>query len=87
MTEYGTTDATGDGAGDGAVNQNETNLWYSFLDANKISSCNWSIADKAESSAALFSGTSSTGNWMINQLTISGAFVRQEIRTKNLRFN
>jgi endoglucanase len=82
VTEYGTTDATGDGA----VNQNETNLWYSFLDANKISSCNWSIADKAESSAALFSGASSNGNWMNNQLTISGAFVRQEMRTKNLRF-
>jgi endoglucanase len=82
VTEYGTTDATGDGA----VNQNETNLWYSFLDANKISYCNWSIADKAESSAALFSGASSLGNWMGYQLTTSGSLVRQEIRTKNLRF-
>ena len=82
VTEYGTTDATGDGV----VNQDETNLWYNFLDTNKISSCNWSIADKAESSAALFSGSSPMGNWMSNQLTISGTFVRQEIRNKNLRF-
>ena len=82
VTEYGCTDATGDGV----VNQEETNLWYKFLDANKISTCNWSLSDKAESSAALFTGSSPFGNWMSNQLTTSGTFVRQEIRTKNLRF-
>jgi endoglucanase len=82
VTEYGTTEATGDGF----VNQDETNLWYLFLDSNKLSSCNWSIADKAESSAALFSGSSPFGNWMNYQLTSSGNFVRQEIRNKNLRF-
>ncbi len=82
VTEYGTTDATGDGV----VNENETNTWYTFLDANKISWCNWSIADKAESSAALFLGTSSDGNWMNYQLTTSGSFVRLEMRNKNLRF-
>jgi endoglucanase len=82
VTEYGTTDATGDGF----VNQTETNLWFDFLDANKLSWCNWSIADKAESSAALFSGTSASGNWMNIQLTTSGSFVRQEMRNKNLRF-
>jgi endoglucanase len=79
---YGTTDATGDGF----VNQSETNLWYDFLDANKLSWCNWSIADKAESSAALISGSSASGNWMNIQLTASGSFVRQEMRNKNLRF-
>lgn len=82
VTEYGTTDASGDGA----VNETETNLWYNFLDANKISWCNWSVADKAESSAVLFTGASTYGNWVINQITTSGAFVRKEMRTKNLRF-
>ncbi|MEI6086456.1 MAG: glycoside hydrolase family 5 protein [Bacteroidota bacterium] len=82
VTEYGTTDATGDGF----VNQSETNLWYNFLDANKLSWCNWSLADKTESSAALFSGSSISGNWMNTQLTTSGSFVRQEMRNKNLRF-
>jgi endoglucanase len=82
VTEYGTTDATGDGV----VNQNETSLWYQFLDANKISWCNWSIADKNESSAALYAGTQEMGNWTNNQLTTSGYFVRQEMKSKNLRF-
>ncbi len=82
VTEYGTTDATGDGD----VNMNETNLWYSFLDQNKISWCNWSIADKTESSAALTPGASSTGGWPSNTLTLSGSFVRSEMKTKNLWF-
>ncbi|MEP6845105.1 MAG: glycoside hydrolase family 5 protein [Panacibacter sp.] len=82
VTEYGTTDASGDGD----VNMNETNLWYAFLDQNKISSCNWSIADKNESSAALTPGASSTGGWPANFLTTSGSFVRSEMKTKNLWF-
>lgn len=82
VTEYGTTNATGDGF----VNQAETNLWYNFLDENKISWCNWSIADKTESSAALLSNASTTGGWPINSLSTSGQFVRDEMRLKNLRF-
>lgn len=82
VTEYGTTDATGDGN----VNQTETNLWFSFLDEHKISLCNWSIADKAEASAALLLNSSPSGGWPLNSLTISGQYVRNEIRSKNLKF-
>jgi endoglucanase len=82
VTEYGTTDASGDGF----VNLNETRLWYNFLDTNKLTWCNWSVSDKAESSAILFSGASQYGNWLNYQLTTSGSIVRQEMRNKNLKF-
>lgn len=82
VTEFGTTDASGDGA----VNKTETDTWFTFLDENKISWCNWSIADKAEGSAALRAGASATGAWTISQLTESGNFVRNEMKAKNLKF-
>lgn len=82
VTEYGTTEATGNGN----LNLPETDLWYKFLDDNKISSCNWSIADKAETSSALPLNASSSGGWPWYLLTASGQYVRNEMRLKNLRF-
>jgi endoglucanase len=82
VTEFGTTDATGDGF----VNKEETALWLSFMDENKLSWCNWSVADKSESSAALVPGASANGGWLINQITSSGSFIRAEMKEKNLRF-
>lgn len=79
VTEYGTTDATGNGY----VNETESKVWWDFLDQHKISHLNWSIADKDESSAALKPGASATGGWPLTQLTQSGKLVRSEIKTKN----
>jgi endoglucanase len=79
VTEFGTTDASGDGA----VDQTETTLWWQFLDENKISWCNWSIADKVEGSAALKPGASANGSWTAENLTTSGTFIRNELRNKN----
>ena len=82
VTEFGTTDATGDGA----VNKTETATWLKFCDDNNLSWCNWSIADKEESSAALKPGASAAGGWTESQLNESGLFVRQQIKDKNLVF-
>ncbi len=82
VTEFGTTDATGDGA----VNKTETNTWFTFLDENEISWCNWSVADKVEASAVLKPGASPTGGWPTSQLTESGSFIRETLRAKNLKF-
>jgi endoglucanase len=79
VTEYGTTDASGDGN----VDQAETALWWIFLDQNKLSWCNWSIADKQETSAVLKPGTSINGGWTDADLTTSGLLVRTELKTKN----
>ncbi|MBC8053472.1 MAG: glycoside hydrolase family 5 protein [Sphingobacteriaceae bacterium] len=79
VTEFGTSEASGNGTFD----QTETNNWFTFLDQHKISWCNWSVADKTETSAALKPGASGTGGWTESQLSPSGIFIRQHLRTKN----
>ena len=78
-TEYGTTDASGNGF----VNKEETRIWWKFLDDHKISWCNWSVGDKNESSASLKTGMQMKGKLSNAQLTESGNFVRDELRLKN----
>jgi endoglucanase len=79
VTEFGTTEASGDGP----VDAEESRRWWEFLEANGISWCNWSVADKAESSAALKPGASERGGWPTGAITTSGLLVRAEIRRRN----
>ena len=74
-TEWGTTDASGDGKVDSA----SSDVWLDFLKDRKISWCNWSISDKGESSAALRSGAGVDGNWAASALTPSGRYVRRKM--------
>ena len=53
-----------------------------FLDRNFISHLNWSVADKLESSAALFHGASPDGGWTLSQIKPSGRLVRGELLAK-----
>ena len=78
VTEYGTTDASGDGK----VNEAATRAWWAFLDRNSISHLNWSVADLRESSAALLPGASPNGGWALTQIKPSGILVRDELRAK-----
>jgi endoglucanase len=80
VTEYGTSEASGDGS----LNADEAEKWWVLLDQYKISHCNWSIADKVELSAALKPNASIQGGWRSTDLTESGKMVRTEIRKKNL---
>ncbi len=79
VTEYGLSEASGDGS----LNEAEANTWWDYLDSNKISWCNWSIADKVELSAALNPGASPLGNWSTSDITQSGTMVRNELKTMN----
>lgn len=83
VTEYGTTDYSGDGFIDVA----ESNRWWEFLDENNISWCNWSVADKEENSAILKPNASALGQWPDSDITTSGLLVREELRTKNPKFD
>lgn len=78
VTEYGTCRA--DGAGN--VNASASNAWWSYLDQNKISYCNWSIADKVEAASALQPNASVNGNWTASDLTTSGTLVRNHYKSK-----
>lgn len=78
VTEYGTTDATGDGP----VNAAETTTWWNFLDSNKVSYANWSVSDIPESSSALIAGASPSGGWTTSQIKPSGLLVRSDLIAK-----
>ena len=79
VSEYGISEASGDGV----IDYNETALWLSFIDQYTLSSCNWSIMDKNETSAALKPGATPTGNWRDEELSVSGTYIRSRIRAWN----
>ncbi len=79
VTEGGLSAASGGDALDTA----EGRRWCDFLDQNGITWTNWSICDVPESSAALKVGTQANGNWNAGQLTPSGTWVRNRIRSHN----
>jgi len=79
VSEYGTCEHTGKGF----LDYDEVGKWFDFMDEHKLSWCNWSIADKNETSAALKSGASATGNWSSSDLSESGALVRGKIISWN----
>jgi endoglucanase len=81
VTEWGSTDANGDGP----VHADETRLWWDFLERNRLSYLNWSVSTKKESSAALLPGASPRGNWRDDQITPSGKLVREQLRKMNSR--
>ncbi|GAA0136846.1 hypothetical protein YSY43_36870 [Paenibacillus sp. YSY-4.3] len=75
VTEWGTSDASGNGG----PYLTPSKEWIDFLNARKISWVNWSLADKVESSAALLPGASPTGGWTDAELSASGKWVRDQI--------
>ncbi len=79
VTEWGTSEADGDGLFDEA----ETRLWWDFMETHGISHLNWSIIDKDETSAALRPGASRRGGWRNEMLSPSGRLVRQRLRDMN----
>ncbi|HEY9061281.1 MAG TPA: cellulase family glycosylhydrolase [Pseudobacteroides sp.] len=72
VTEWGTSDASGNGG----PYLTEAKTWLDFFASKKISWCNWSLCDKNESSAALAAGASTLGGWTDANLTASGKFVK-----------
>lgn len=75
VTEWGSVNASGDGA----VAEAETQAWVDFMKAKGISNANWALNDKAEGASALVPGASPQGGWTAAQLTRSGALAKQII--------
>ena len=78
VSEWGTSNYSGDGGNDYANAQS----WINLLGGNntsgiKVSWCNWSFCDKNESSAALLSGSCSSASW--NNTSTSGTWVKDKI--------
>lgn len=76
VTEYGTTQASGDES----INAAEARIWWDWMEARGISHANWSIADKDEMSAIFRPGTPADGSWTDEDITESGTLVRAQLR-------
>ena len=81
VSEFGTTEYTGDGF----IDTVEVKAWFDFMNENKISWCNWSIGDKNETSAALKPGASSLGGWKDSEINPSGHMVKTKIKSSNAK--
>nr|USZ80401.1 ANC_GH5_2 [synthetic construct] len=71
VTEYGTVNA----AGNGAVDVEESQLWWDWLDENNMSYVNWAISDKDEGASALIPETTAEQVCQDEYLTESGKLV------------
>ena len=76
VSEWGVSAADGSGG----VFWEEAGRWLDFLEARGISWANWSLCDKAETSAALRPGASPGGGWGPEALSASGQFVFSRFR-------
>jgi endoglucanase len=79
ISEWGTTDSTGNGI----LYPEETLEWINFMDEYNLSWTNWSITTRKESSAALKHTALSEGSWADGDLTESGLLVRALIREQD----
>ncbi|WP_299248236.1 cellulase family glycosylhydrolase [uncultured Aquimarina sp.] len=74
VTEWGTTDASGNGG----YNPQESEIWLNFMIENHISYVNWTVAHKNEDSCVVSPGVGVQG--LINgNLTTSGIFIRNHL--------
>lgn len=80
VSEFGTCEANGSGV----LDYDEVDKWFNFMEENKLSWCNWSIADKDETASALIGGASPFGYWSADQITNSGKLVREKILQLNI---
>lgn len=81
VTEFGTTNADGDGN----VDKEETQKWFDFMNEHDLSWCNWSITSKDEASAAIIPETTPQDLSKEENLSTSGKVVWAELskRTAN----
>ena len=71
VSEWGTSAADGNGG----VFADETRKWLDFLNERKISWANWSLCDKAETSAALLPNADVSDGISLDELSESGKIV------------
>lgn len=71
VTEFGVSEASGDGA----MNTAEAKKWLDLLDKNDISYFAWSLSNKPETASLLKSGTSKKSGWSKSDLSPAGKWV------------
>ena len=79
ITEWGTSESDGNGS----FNRDMNDTWLSWVETVGVGWANWSISDKGETSSALTSGAGTSGNWSDGQISQSGKYVRNLMKTLN----
>lgn len=77
VTEWGTVNAWAQGK----VDRGESDRWLAFLNQHQIGWTNWSLFDKPEASSALRQGVSPEGPWREADLTESGRYVVEKLKS------
>lgn len=72
VSEWGVSNADATGG----VHYPETETWLNFMDTAGLSWCNWSVADKDETTSIVTPGTTPSGNWRESDLTEAGRYLR-----------
>ena len=72
----------GEASGRGANNYVEWKAWLDFMESNRVSYLNYSVSDKAgETISVLVPGARASGGWSDSELTESGRYVREHLRS------
>lgn len=86
ISEWGTSIADGGGGTNKKVYTTESATWLAWAKTNKLSWCNWSVANKDESSAAFLPSAGAKGWWDDSVISVSGLWVRDQIRALNAAY-
>ncbi len=79
VSEFGTCDASGNGANDfGQAAQ-----WLEQLDHYQIGYCCWNLANKAETSSVLLPGCQKVAGWAPEELSETGRWIREYFRSRS----
>lgn len=79
VSEFGLCDASGSGANDFA----QAGQWMALLEKYQIGCCCWNLANKAETSSVIAPGCSKTSDWLEEDLSESGRWIREYFRGTN----
>lgn len=78
VSEFGTCDASGNGAN----NFDQTSKWLELIEKYNLSFCCWNLSNKAESSSLISSSCQKTADWTEDELSESGKWMRNYFREK-----
>jgi endoglucanase len=83
VTEFGLSEASGDGT----VDTSKATEWLNRCDKYNVSYCVWSLSNDYRSSSLIKSSSSKTSGWSTDELTTAGNFIRNWYRAKKETVN
>jgi len=79
VTEWG----VGEANGNGVFDRQKTKKWLNWMERHQLSSANWNLTDKKETTALLMPGAAASGEWPQTMLSAAGIYIRQWLTKLN----